>query len=89
MRLSRARRPHFAEKRLLQRRARYAGADRVDAAARGLLRMERRRGVIVHAPPGHRASDTAAVSGVNGGKLRVVINWTDELKQILASGGAR
>ena len=24
--------------------------------------------------------------GVNGGKLRVVINWTDELKQILASG---
>ena len=27
--------------------------------------------------------------GVNGGKLRVVINWTDELKQILASGGVR
>ena len=27
--------------------------------------------------------------GVNGGKLRVVINWTDELKQILASGGVQ
>jgi hypothetical protein len=27
--------------------------------------------------------------GVNGGKLHVVINWTDELKQILASGGLR
>ncbi|HEY7475564.1 MAG TPA: protein kinase [Vicinamibacterales bacterium] len=27
--------------------------------------------------------------GVNGGKLRVVINWTEELKQILASGGVR
>jgi hypothetical protein len=26
--------------------------------------------------------------GVNGGKLRVVINWTDELQQIPASGGA-
>jgi hypothetical protein len=27
--------------------------------------------------------------GVNGGKLRLVVNWTDELKQILASGGVR
>ena len=27
--------------------------------------------------------------GVNGGKLHVVINWTEELKQILASGGVR
>ena len=27
--------------------------------------------------------------GVNGGKLQVVINWTDELKQILAAGGVR
>ena len=27
--------------------------------------------------------------GVNGGKLRVVVNWTEELKQILASGGVR
>jgi Tol biopolymer transport system component len=27
--------------------------------------------------------------GVNGGKLHVVFNWTDELKQILASGGIR
>ena len=25
--------------------------------------------------------------GSNGGKLRVVINWTEELKQILAAGG--
>jgi hypothetical protein len=25
--------------------------------------------------------------GVNGGRLRVVINWTEELKQIIASGG--
>ena len=27
--------------------------------------------------------------GVNGGKLRVVVNWTEELKQIIASGGVR
>ena len=27
--------------------------------------------------------------GANGGKLRVVVNWTEELKQILASGGVR
>ena len=27
--------------------------------------------------------------GVNGGKLQIVINWTDELKQIFASGGVR
>ncbi len=27
--------------------------------------------------------------GVNGGRLRVVINWTDELKQILAAGGVQ
>ena len=27
--------------------------------------------------------------GVNGGKLRVVVNWTEELKQVLASGGVR
>jgi serine/threonine protein kinase/Tol biopolymer transport system component len=27
--------------------------------------------------------------GVNGGKLRLVVNWTDELKQLLASGGVR
>ena len=27
--------------------------------------------------------------GANGGKLRVVVNWTEELKQILASGGIR
>jgi Protein kinase domain/WD40-like Beta Propeller Repeat len=27
--------------------------------------------------------------GVNGGKLRVVVNWTEELRQILASGGVR
>jgi serine/threonine-protein kinase len=26
---------------------------------------------------------------VNGGRLHVVVNWTEELKQILASGGAR
>jgi hypothetical protein len=25
----------------------------------------------------------------NGGKLRVVVNWTEELKQILAAGGVR
>jgi hypothetical protein len=25
----------------------------------------------------------------NGGKLRVVVNWTEELKQILATGGVR
>lgn len=27
--------------------------------------------------------------GANGGKLRVVVNWTEELKQILATGGVR
>ncbi len=27
--------------------------------------------------------------GVNGGKLRVVVNWTEELKHILASGGVQ
>jgi len=27
--------------------------------------------------------------GTNGGKLRVIINWTEELKQILAAGGIR
>ena len=27
--------------------------------------------------------------GPNGGKLRVVVRWTEELKQILASGGVR
>jgi Tol biopolymer transport system component len=27
--------------------------------------------------------------GPNGGRLRAVINWTEELKQILASGGVR
>ena len=27
--------------------------------------------------------------GANGGRLRVVINWTEELKQILASGGVQ
>jgi hypothetical protein len=27
--------------------------------------------------------------GVNGGKLSVVINWTEELKRILAAGGVR
>ena len=27
--------------------------------------------------------------GANGGKLRVVINWTEELKRILAAGGVR
>ena len=27
--------------------------------------------------------------GVNGGKLRIVVNWTEELKQILESGGVR
>ncbi len=27
--------------------------------------------------------------GANGGKLRAVVNWTEELKQILASGGVR
>jgi hypothetical protein len=25
--------------------------------------------------------------GLNGGRLRVVVNWTEELKRILASGG--
>jgi hypothetical protein len=27
--------------------------------------------------------------GVNGGRLHVVLNWTEELKQVLASGGVR
>jgi hypothetical protein len=27
--------------------------------------------------------------GPNGGKLRVVVRWTDELERILASGGVR
>ena len=27
--------------------------------------------------------------GANGGKLRVVVNWTNELTQILAAGGVR
>jgi serine/threonine-protein kinase len=27
--------------------------------------------------------------GANGGKLRVIVNWTEELKQILAAGGIR
>lgn len=27
--------------------------------------------------------------GANGGNLRAVVNWTEELKQILASGGVR
>ena len=27
--------------------------------------------------------------GPNGGKLRIVLNWTEELKQILAAGGAQ
>jgi hypothetical protein len=27
--------------------------------------------------------------GPNGGRLRVVVNWTQELKRILASGGVR
>jgi serine/threonine protein kinase/Tol biopolymer transport system component len=27
--------------------------------------------------------------GMNGGRLHVVVNWTEELKQILASGGVR
>jgi len=27
--------------------------------------------------------------GPSGGRLRVVVNWTEELKQILASGGVR
>ena len=27
--------------------------------------------------------------GPNGGKLRVVVHWTEELKQILAAGGVR
>jgi hypothetical protein len=27
--------------------------------------------------------------GVNGGRLHVVVNWTEELKQILALGGVR
>jgi len=27
--------------------------------------------------------------GATGGKLRVIVDWTEELKQILASGGER
>ena len=27
--------------------------------------------------------------GPNGGKLSVVLNWTEELKQILAAGGVK
>jgi hypothetical protein len=27
--------------------------------------------------------------GASGGKVRVVVNWTQELKQILATGGVR
>ncbi len=27
--------------------------------------------------------------GPHGGRLRAVVNWTEELKQILASGGVR
>jgi hypothetical protein len=27
--------------------------------------------------------------GANGGKLRVVVNWTEELRQIFAAGGVR
>jgi hypothetical protein len=27
--------------------------------------------------------------GANGGKLHVVVHWTEELKQILAAGGVR
>ena len=27
--------------------------------------------------------------GANGGKLRVVVNWTSELEHILAAGGVR
>jgi hypothetical protein len=27
--------------------------------------------------------------GANGGKLRVVVNWTEELRRILAAGGVR
>jgi Tol biopolymer transport system component len=27
--------------------------------------------------------------GANGGKLRIVVNWTEELKRILAAGGVR
>ena len=27
--------------------------------------------------------------GPNGGKLRAVVHWTEELKRILASGGVR
>ena len=27
--------------------------------------------------------------GPNGGKMRVVVHWTEELKRILAAGGAR
>jgi hypothetical protein len=27
--------------------------------------------------------------GAAGGKLRVIVDWTEELKQILASGGER
>jgi hypothetical protein len=27
--------------------------------------------------------------GTRGGRLRAVINWTEELKHVLAAGGAR
>jgi hypothetical protein len=27
--------------------------------------------------------------GPNGGRLRVVVNWTEELKRIISSGGVR
>jgi hypothetical protein len=27
--------------------------------------------------------------GPNGGRLRVVVNWTEELKRIIATGGVR
>ena len=27
--------------------------------------------------------------GATGGKLRIIVDWTEELKQILASGGER
>ena len=33
--------------------------------------------------------DVGMRRGPNGGKLRVVVNWTEELKQILAAGGVR
>jgi hypothetical protein len=29
------------------------------------------------------------LQGATGGKLRVIVDWTEELKQILASGGER